>query len=275
MSNSTISTMMKSTQPKNIITRINRLFTNVLKRITQIKHNELSIIDDDNKRASKMDEFNIIDNKYVEISMTYFIIYNFNNYVNDNNRFRMYTYINRFREIINECAKKYVKYANIIYSLACVCVCFANDTIPFTGANMLISFKKKNGETNETCESNRTGEYLTEWDIYDMFNERSDVIYCKYISHNVFLVMFLSKKDAMREAHYMKNKEIVVNDCDVYGVSCSKYLHNQENFTTNRYDWSMKKHVEIINIPFNTPVSMTIDEAKLICAGERYSSIGM
>lgn len=209
--------------PKNVLKNIYKYFVNIMISIQNSKKGTKIML-------SKMET-------YSQINIAAYIIYNFNNYVNDTNNFKMHGFINRFKniDIVNQSwEKKIEKFAHI-------CNDFVNHTIQFTGMNMLLMIKE--------YPQNKQSIQINAQDIYDIFNDNNTIVYCQQITKYTFGIMFLNNKDSKQYSETIHKQVLEVEDQNKY-IILSQYIQPCIQQKTKMYDWKTNTHIDCVKIPY-------------------------
>lgn len=169
--------------------------------------------------------------------MMYDIITHYNNFVSDDNKYIIYSLSNRMNRLVQIEQSIHKKLENFSE----ICHRFVRNTIQYTGIHMFVSVNPLN------CQDDTLS--LTSQDIFDLFNDRKTVVYCKQMSEFTFCLMFLNKEDAKELSSFMNNKCIDVEDKNSYSIS-TEYIEPKIKTVTKRFDWNTKSNSNFVCIPF-------------------------
>ena len=219
--------------PKNIVSSIGKA------------HMKCNKIINSNKHALKL--MNELWDVKPEVSMANFIISSFNNYVNDENKFMMFSYIEKFNKVFVSKRKNWEKK---LINYLCICVAFVKDTLKFTGINFIARFSLK-GEPKG--EENR----ITNDQIYNLLNNFKPVVMSHQLNHNTFAMTFLNNVDAKDVHNKINNMNLVAGDDCKYDITTS-YIEPLFVCRSINYQWGQKNHTECVMLPFKKPFVMTM-----------------
>lgn len=238
----TMSTLSTSKyHPKNIMSAINKVYGKC--------YNEIN----SSPKVQKL--LMQLWNTKPELSMTSFIISSFSNYVNDENKYAMFNYIGRFQKVF---ASKNQSWKQKLVNFLCICTQFMKDTIKQTGINFVVKLTQK--EKNDD-------HYITNEEVYNLFNDMAPVVYSHQLNKNTFALMFLNNDDA-KDIHSKIDKLILcVEDTMDFSIS-SSFIMPSVKCRSSKYVWGKKTHDECVLIPFKKTTEMSI--AQIMETSEYY-----
>jgi len=220
--------------PENIMKNIRMYYSKIMVSI-QKSNNGTKIF-------KKMIENNI------EINLMSIITNYFNNFVNNENKYYMFNFVEKLKKLYTSEDSWEKKITNLFI----MSNTFVNKTIQFTGINMLLSIK----------EHDNNSKYLeiTSQDIYDLCNSFKEVVYCNQISKNTFCLMFLNNDDAKTISDIINNKyiEYIEDDCK-YTIN-TRFILPSIKTKIKKFDWNTKSNYECINIPYYKAIQIPIKE---------------
>jgi hypothetical protein len=219
---------------------------NIMKNIKDIYSKILKSIYKSDEAIKIFDKYS---EKFPEINMMYLIINNYT-FIDEDNKYMILNYVIKLEKL----DKMKNGWTNKIEKLRELSLSFVNNTIDFTGINMLLTIKEKDNNYNMNAE-----------DIYDICNNFKNVVYCTQVSQNAFCLSFLHNEDAKMMSDFMNNKELEYAEEEYKYTITTRFVQPSIPSIINQYDWNNKKKYNCIYIPFNKKTIIPVKEIVNTC----------